>query len=115
MRPVLGVVEPITVTLPVNPLTVPPRLVNVTTSVAEPPVAKLTVVEAGEIERPFTLTWSKAPVFAVRPVAARFGSHETLAPSAAVVVVTFTSLVTVAPADNVKGEPKAKDRPVPTS
>jgi hypothetical protein len=73
------------------------------------------VVEAGEIEKPFTFTWSKPPVFVARVVAAKFGSHRTLEPSAAIVVVTFTSLVTVAPAGNVKAGPKAKNRPVPPS
>jgi hypothetical protein len=50
--PIAGVEEPVTVTLPVKPLVVPPVLVKVITSVAEPPVAKLTVVDAGEIVKP---------------------------------------------------------------
>jgi hypothetical protein len=53
--PVAGVDEPVTVTLPVNPFVAPPLLVSVITSVAEPPVEKLTVVEVAEIEKLFTL------------------------------------------------------------
>jgi hypothetical protein len=102
MSPVPGVGEAVTVTLPVNPFVAPPRLVKVTTSVADPPVEKLTVVEAGEIEKPFTLIRSKAPVFAARVPAAILGSHCRVEPGARA-VVTLTSLVTVPPGGNVKG------------
>jgi hypothetical protein len=54
MRPVAGVGEPVTVTLSAKPLIAPPKLVKVMISVAEPPVVKLKVVEAAEIEKPFT-------------------------------------------------------------
>jgi hypothetical protein len=101
MRPVAGVEEPVTVTLSLKPLVAPPRLVKVMTSVAEPPVPKLTVVEAGEIEKPFTLICSNGPVFAARVPAAILGSHITVEPLASA-VVTFTSLVIVWPDPNVK-------------
>jgi hypothetical protein len=94
----------VTVTLPVKlfRFAFPGRLVKVMTSEDVPPVAKLTVVEAGEIEKPFTRIWSSWPVFAASVPATILGCHRMLEPLAAA-VVTFTGVVIVCPGPKVKG------------